>query len=161
MDATHSIPKDQVLAWMTDDDLETRGAVYLLTDRAWSRIQPALTKDEQCSSMAAYLLECLETNPTSGNLVHSGYEAAWELAAWLKHLDDISGTEDVLQHVAQEIERIYRSADSKTKDRIMAGLLDHAFEQKNLRRFFAHWLYDPALRRAYALCSEWGDAHAS
>lgn len=160
IEATGSIPKDQVLAWMADADLETRGALYVLTDKAWSRIQPPLTMGEQCSFMAAYLLDCLETNPQSGNWTHSGFEAAWELASWLKHLDDTSGTVHVLQNVAQEIERIYRRADRETKDRIMAGLLDHAFEQKTVRRFFAHWQRDPVLRRAYELCAEWGDAHA-
>ena len=49
------ISKDWILAWMDEPDIRTRGAVYELTRRAWSRITPELSMQEQCSFMADYL----------------------------------------------------------------------------------------------------------
>jgi len=41
--------RDDVLGWMAHEDLETRGIVYELTTRCWSRISPALSSDEHCN----------------------------------------------------------------------------------------------------------------
>src|SRR4051812_42915976 len=86
IDSSDSIPREAVREWIMKGDLRTRGAVYALTASAWSRITPELQGDEQCLFMSAYLLECLLTNPEPEDYLHGGFEAAWELASWLKHL---------------------------------------------------------------------------
>ena len=43
----------------------------------------------------------------SGDYIHSGFEAAWELAAWLKHLVRIEGTSSIIASVAHKLRETY------------------------------------------------------
>jgi hypothetical protein len=82
---------------MKEGDINTKGALYVLTDVAWSRIQPELTMEEQCNFMGSYFLERLATNPESNDYIHNGYGAAYEIAAWLKHLSTITEAESIIK----------------------------------------------------------------
>jgi len=154
------ISKDWVLAWMDEPDIRTRGAVYELTRRAWPRITPELSMQEQCSFMADYLIECLLTDPDESEWGHSAFLAGYEIAAWLKHLHGIPGTSLIIGAVAQELTHGYRQADTSTRNGIETFCLEHIFENRSLRAFFAQWREDPELNGAYELCAEWGDAHS-
>lgn len=156
-----AIARADVLRWMSDSDLETRALVYRLTDEAWSRITPELSMKEQCAFMGKYLLECIAANRTDEDHIHSGFEAAWELAAWLKHLEPMEGSEKMIREVVRDLEQVFRAADEKTKNRIETGAVEHILERRALRKYFAHWSKDPALRSAYELCLAWGKAHES
>jgi hypothetical protein len=153
------IPRDGVRAWMRDGDLETRGAVYWLTDVGWSRITPALGMDEQCRFMARYLLECISADPQSRDHMHGGFEAAWELAAWLKYLLGVEGADMVIREVAARLAEAYRASDDSSRNRIETGALEHILESKGLRPYFEFWAADPTLRIAYEPALEWGRAH--
>ena len=146
---------------MADSDLETRAIIYELTNKAWSRISPEPSMDEQCAFMSEYLLACIKVNQSDQEYIHSGYEAAWELAAWLKHLGTLEGTEKVIARVVRDLEKLYRLSDAKTRNRIETGAVEHILEDRRLRRFFLHWREDPELKSAYELCLEWGKAHES
>ncbi len=89
LDSEDEIPKDKVLEWMGSPDLEIQGLVYELTDNKWSLITPELSMNEQCSFMSNYLLTCLETDPKPSDYVFSGYQAAWEISNWFKHLSSV------------------------------------------------------------------------
>ena len=154
-----SIPRSVVLGWMRDPDLETRAVVYQLTDKAWARIKPELSMKDQCSFMGTYLLECLKSNREDEDYVHSGFEAAWELARWLKHLVTIEGTEKIVREVIHDLESLYRDADDKTRNRIETGAIEHIFENRALREHFARWREDPVLKTAYEECLAWGKTH--
>ena len=116
---------------------------------------------EQCSFMETYLFQCLLQNPDSEDYLHSGFEAAWELAAWLKHLEGIEGTEGFIAGVVQKLTEAYRAADEITRNRIETGAVEHILESRTLRKYFASWEADPVLGQAYELCLEWGKAHES
>ena len=153
------IPKERVLGWMRESALDTRGAVYQLTRTEWARIQPELTMSEQCEFMLDYLVECLVKDPASSKWAHTGFEAGWELASWLKHLKRLPDTNDFLARVAAQFTAAYRKGDSDTRNRIETSALEHIFEEPSLRPFFEEWRDDPQLREAYQFASEWGDAH--
>jgi hypothetical protein len=153
------IPKSQVLAWMNDRDLRTRGAVYYLTDEVWDRITPALSMSEQCLFMENYLLDCLILDPESADYVHGGFQAAWELAAWLKHLEPLEGGHDVIERVVSHLTAAYLVADDLTRNRIETGAVEHILESQPLRRFFASWVGHPVLDEPYKQCLEWAEAH--
>jgi hypothetical protein len=156
-----NILRSDVLRWMSDRDLETRALVYELTRNAWSRITPELSMNEQCSFMGEYLLECIAANRQNEDHIHSGFEAAWELAAWLKHLQPIKAAEPVIRKVVRDLENLYRSADEKTQNRIETGAVEHMIESRPLRKYFSHWRDDPELKAAYEACLAWGEAHES
>lgn len=133
--------------------------MYLLTSKAWYRIQPELTKEEPCYFMLKYLIDCMREDHEDSEFIHSGFEAADEFARWLKHLGRKNlEAEDIIIAAARELTATYRAGDEKLKERIVTGALEHIFEARNLRCFFAEWQSSPDLKVAYARCIEWGDA---
>jgi len=154
------IQKEMVLQWMSSEDLSVRGALYMLTNKAWSYIKPELSMQEQCAFMRRYLIECLEKNQSKEDeLVHSGFEAAWEIASWMKHLRKIKGTATILPDIIADLERLYRKANEETRNRITTGALEHIFEDSELVPLFEKWRRDPDLRTAYSAALEWGKDH--
>ena len=155
-----SVSQERVAEWIGSGDIETWGAVYELILRAHDRIEPELSLGEACGFVRRYLLKCLEEDPAPGDFVHGGYQAAWDLAAWLKHLDEMGAeAEEIQEDLAADVEALYRRGNESVRDRILSGFLEHAFERRSLRRLFAEWKNDPALGRAYELALEWGQAH--
>lgn len=154
------VPGGRVAEWIGSGDLETWGAVYELILRAHDRIEPEMSLGEACGFVCRYLLRCLEEDPAPDDFVHGGYQAAWDLAAWLKHLDGLGpDAEEIQEDLAADVEALYRRGNESVRDRILSGFLEHAFERRSLRRLFAEWKSDPALGRAYELALEWGEAH--
>jgi len=109
--------------------------------------------------MADYLIECLLQNPEGDDFVHSGFDAAYEIAAWLKHLAKTPDGRAVLIEVASRLAIAYRAADATTRNRIETGALEHALESRAVRPFFDSWGTDPILRDAHEHALAWGLAH--
>jgi hypothetical protein len=145
--------------WSQNGDLATRARAYHLSATSWARIEPEPTGAEHCRFMADYLLECLVSNPPSDGFIHTGFEAAHELAAWLKHLVRRGDTENVIRDVIARVALAYRNGDDPTRNRIETGTIEHALELAVLRPFFDAWANDAALKAAHARSLEWGLAH--
>ena len=156
-----AIARDDVRRWIDSGDLLTWSGVYTLTaDKAWARIQPEIPLEEQVDFMRRYLVRCVDENPTPGEHLHGGYEAAWELAACMKHWRKLGGRAAAsVRGIAVELEKLYRRADSATQNRIICGVLEHAFEDPALRPYFVGWDRDCELREAHKLAMEWGSTH--
>lgn len=158
LDGDTPVAREDVRQWIASNDLATWSIVYELTGRGWSRITPELEGDEQIEFMTAYLLRCIEESPSPDELLHGGFEAAWELAGALKHWRKKNQMHP-LRRAVTSLERAYRRGDGATKNRILCGVLEHAFEDAALRPFFSDWERDAELREAYKLALEWGAAH--
>jgi hypothetical protein len=154
------VARDDVRRWIDSGDLLTWGVVYHLTDVGWSRIQPEIPPEEQMEFMRRYLLRCIAENPAPSDSLHGGYEAAWELAAalkmWRKHGGLLAA---MIRGVALDLQKTYRRGDAATKNLILCGVLEHAFEDPALRPYFNDWERDDDLRDAHRLALEWGAAH--
>jgi hypothetical protein len=158
---TEPIPRDDLRRWIETGDLLTWSAVFAVTEQAWTRIAPEVPLDEQIDFMRRYLLRCIEENPSPGEHLHGGFEAAWELAACLKHWRALGGKATThVRGISLELEKMYRRAEPAAKNRIMCGVLEHAFEDPALRPYFVNWDRDCELREAYRLAIEWGAAHS-
>ena len=154
------IARDDVRRWIESGDLLTWSAVYELTRSGWSRIDPEPTTAEQLDFMRHYLLRCIEENPSPGDYLHGGYEAAWELASALKQWRKRGGrAAGAIRGIAVDLEKTYRRGDAATKNRVLCGVLEHAFEDPAVRPYFAAWDRNDELREAYRLAMEWGAAH--
>ena len=153
---THqSVARDDVRRWIDSGDLLTWAAVYALT-----HAHPELLGDEHVDFSRRYLLRCIEENPPGGDYLHGGYEAAWELAACLKQWRANGGRPaKTLRGIALDLDKIYRRGDHPTRNRILCGVLEHAFEDPAVRPFFVDWERDEELREVYRLALEWGAAH--
>lgn len=160
LDGDAPIAAGDVRRWIDSGDLLVWSAVYDLLGRAFERVQPELG-DEAIEFMRRYLLRCIEENPSPTDLLHGGYEAAWELAGVLKAWRLRGGkAADSVRGVAIDLEKIYRRADTAAKNRVLCGVLEHAFEDAALRRHFSNWERgDAELREAFKLAMEWGLAH--
>jgi hypothetical protein len=156
-----AIARDDVRRWIDSGDLLTWSAVYELTRKEWSRITPEIPAEEQIGFMRRYLMRCIEENPTPGDYLHGGYEAAWELATSLKHWRRLEGKRlaSLIRGIAIDLEKAYRRGDAATQNRILCGVLEHAFEDPALRQYFNSWERDAELREIYRLALEWGAAH--
>ena len=154
------IARDDVRRWIDSGDLLTWSAVYELTNAAWPRIEPEIPVDEQIGFMRRYLLRCIEENPSPGEHLHGGFEAAWELAACMKRWRTLGNKAAThVRGITLELEKMYRRSEPVTQNRILCGVLEHAFEDPALRPYFAGWDRDGELREAYRLAEEWGEAH--
>jgi hypothetical protein len=154
------IARDDVRRWIDSGDLLTWAAVFTLTEEAWARIQPEIPMDEQIDFTRRYLVRCIDENPTPGEHLHGGFEAAWTLAGCMKRWRPLGGRPAaVVRGIALDLEKLYRRADSATQNRILCGVLEHAFEDPALRPYFANWDRDGELREAHKLALEWGAEH--
>lgn len=156
LDSGESASRDDIHRWIESGDLLTWSAVYALLERPSTQF-PA---EEAADFMRRYLVRCIEENPAPGDYLHGGYEAAWELAALLKEWRRRGGRVGAtVRGIALELEKLYRRGDPATKNRVLCGVLEHAFEDAALRPYFANWDRDPELREAYGLALDWGAAH--
>ena len=150
------VSRDDLRRWMDSGDLLTWSAVYALLERPSASVTP----DEAADFMRRYLVRCIEENPTPGDYLHGGFEAAWDLAALMKEWRQRGGrAASLLRGTALELEKLYRRDDPALKNRISCGVLEHAFEDAAMRPYFSSWERDPELREVYALAVEWGAAH--
>jgi hypothetical protein len=116
--------------------------------------------------MTRYLLRCIRDNVRDDDgHVPTGYEAAWMLAACIKHrAGKLPATRLVLADAALRMAEAYRAADEAERDRLLNGKLEHALEASAVRPYFAAWKDDPVLGEPWRLAMEWavaqGDAAA-
>lgn len=156
LESDEPVPRDDVRRWIDSGDLLTWSAVYALLERPATQFPP----EEAAEFMRRYLLRCIEENPSPGDYIHGGYEAAWELATALKEWRRRGGRIAAsIRGIALELEKLYRRGDPATKNRVLCGVMEHAFEDAALRPYFSNWDRDAELREAYNLAMDWGAAH--
>src|SRR4030095_6570058 len=110
---TATIPRTEYERW-SRGDLSTRARVYALTASHWSRIHPEPSREQHRRFMADYLIECLLQKPAGDDFLHSGFDAAHEIAAWLKHLVKTPDGKAVLTEVARRLALAYQTAGPTT-----------------------------------------------
>lgn len=154
------VPGPAYATWTTRGDLASRARAYALSAAGWSRIRPEPSMEAQCDFMACYLLDCIAADPPPDGFVHGGFEAAYELAAWLKHLAAMPVASHVVADVAARLASLYRVGEPAVRTRIETGALEHALESAAVRPFFESWSADPLLAKAHRPALAWGLAHS-
>lgn len=76
------------------------------------------------------------------------YSLAHTTLSWLRQLAGTDGGDgrSALDTVLAMIERVARNGDASTRDVILLGILEHAFEDEATRALFAAWADDADLR---------------
>src|SRR5262245_55407223 len=100
---------------MADDtDLDLWCALYKLLGRGWGLIKPEPDMEETCAFMTRYLLRCIHENiQNDDGDIPTGYEAAHELSACLKHwANKLPKTQLVLVDATKEFTDAYRAANA-------------------------------------------------
>lgn len=151
------ISKSDVSSWMTDDDLETMGALScLLTDeRHYKRITPPLNFEDYHPFMLRYFEKCLLENADS-EWASSRYEAGHETANWFKGLWNEEGVpRTALEDLKAMLGKLYRQGDDALRRCIVDATLEHLFEAPEIAHFFSDWKSDEDLGEAYRAAAEW------
>ncbi|PYV54963.1 MAG: hypothetical protein DMG91_13315 [Acidobacteria bacterium] len=157
-----SIPKVDLIEGISGDDPELAGAVYdiITTDRLKKRIEPPLADEELENLLMPYFERCILTDP-KGEWTLTRYSAAWEAqGCMLKGWDNDGGSSKSFARWKKWMERLYRAGDEAIKRAIVDGILEHLFEKKGLRQFFADWKADSELKTAYEEAQLWADTQS-
>jgi hypothetical protein len=152
--------RDEIAAYMeVETDLDLWSAVYVALDKSYHQIQSELDMEMACSFMLRYLLRCIRENPPSAD-IHSGFEAAWELAGCLKLWSErLPQTNAVLRFAEREIRREFLAGDEALRNRLETGTLEHALEASAVRPYFADWENNPTLRESWEPAMDWAREH--
>jgi hypothetical protein len=153
--------RDEIVALMNiQDDLNLWSAIYRALDRSYAHIHPEPGMELTCGFMLKYLLRCIRENPSGHDEIHSGFEAAWELAACLKLWSQrLPETGEILTLAEELIRQEFLNGDEPLRNRLETGMLEHALEAPQVRPYFSHWANDPSLREAWQAAMEWATHH--
>ncbi|MGE5734383.1 MAG: hypothetical protein ACM34E_04765 [Acidobacteriota bacterium] len=154
-----AIPKADIFGGISGDDTELAGAIYdiVTSDKLRKRIEPPLADEELENLLMPYFELCILTDP-KGEWTLTRYSAAWEAqGCMLKVWDSDSGSSKSFTRWKKWMEKLYRAGDEAIRRAIVDGILEHLFEEKGLRQFFADWKADPQLKTAYDEAQLWAD----
>ncbi len=82
-----------------------------------------------------------------------------EFLGWFAYLwDDPSVERSVLSDIKDHLRKLYLEGDSDVRLALVQGTLEHLFENASVRHFFADWLDNPTLQKAYEEAAEWSES---
>jgi len=152
-----TISLEVVEGWMRSSDIHVRGCLYtMLVDSVrFKHVSPPLEAERVSEFVVDYLIDCVARDPES-EWADSRYLAGHALAAWMKQFlsGDIQSAE-ALRRTKKRLEALYREGDDGARDAIVNAVLEHAFEDRSLKKYFDDWARDPALGEAYRLAQDW------
>ncbi len=153
-----TIPDSQVRRWMSTSDPEALGAIYvLLTDAKLSQtITPPLPFDEVFAFLLRYFEFCLRNDP-QGEWVDNRFTAGSDFVSAFVSFWDARRESKYFREMKSLLSRLYIEGSGELKDSIEQAIVEHLFERKDIRQFFADWQDDPQLRSAYEAGKLWAD----
>ena len=144
------IPAPLIRRGMDSKDWDLIDATYVLLNSAHvQRIAPPLSFDEVFEFTLRYYISCLKDNPTPRGKPPMRYSAGWDLVAWFCHLWDNGVEKQYFKRIKAQLADLYKSGDGDLKQAIEHAIVEHLFERKPIRKFFADWKSDSELRPAY------------
>jgi len=151
-----AIHAHEVVAWMQSGDLELQGAAFeTLTGHP---LVGTVDADVANDFLFQYLVAALiaETEPPSVFGL-SPYLAGHEIAGLYRRFRQKGYAPRWLARMRDELARLYISGDSRRKDVVVNGVVEHIFEEPACRGDFEGWKRHPVLGKAYSDALEWGE----
>lgn len=151
------IPVELLRAWMRRPEIEVQAAIYdlLTSSERVKKLVPDVTFEDYVIFKPRFFSQCIIENPDS-EVTLSRWEAAMEFLGWFGYLwDDPSVDRSVLTEAKDQLRKLYLEGDSDVRLALIQGTLEHLFENASVRDFFADWLNDPILQKAYEEAAEW------
>ena len=156
------IPLEEILEALNREELDEMAIGRELLVHHHSRIVPTPIINQFGKPLVRYYLKCIQgcNRRSDSDLVHSPFEAAGELQRlfelWVS--SKTKYTSEYIIKLVDDVTDAYRQGNDKIRYVLETGFLEHVFEIKENRSFFAHWIWPP-FRDAFLECSKWGDAH--
>jgi len=152
---TDRLPLVELKQWMQSDDMEVLGFIDGLIHDGRFKIEPPLTMAEYVAWVKCYYGRCFRENPDS-EWADSSYSAGWTLVrVFIKLWDDEAVPRQVLSDLKGWLAALYQGGDFRLRTCIVNASLEHLFERKAIREYFADWKNDPTLAPAYAEACLW------
>jgi hypothetical protein len=147
---TREIPASLGRIWMATIEPDVRGATYgFLHSAQVSRINPPLAFDEVFDFTLQYYEWCITTDPAPGAWANTRYSAGWDMVSWFCKLWDESREKKYFEKIKSRLAALYKAGDPDLKKAIEHATIEHLFENKQIRKFFADWERDADLKTAY------------
>lgn len=149
--------KSRILELMNSDDIEVLGAVYrfVIDSRRSQVIRPSLQFEDYYRFMTHYYERCFREDP-KGEWADSRYSAGWDLVNWFVSLWNDKGVpRSRIADLKSWLARLYREGDADLRTCLETATLEHLFEHKKIRKYFADWERDPILGAAFAGAMTW------
>lgn len=148
---SRKIPASLVRGWMVSDDPDVRGAAYaFFSSPHTARIQPELSFDEIFDFTLNYYEWCIKTDSPPGGWVNTRYSAGWDLVSWFASLWHQDRDKSYFERIKDRLAKLYKAGDADLRKSIEHAIIEHLFERKQIRKFFADWKDDADLKAAYA-----------
>lgn len=153
---TREIPAVLVRSWMASHDPDVRGATYGFFHSAHTtRVTPELSFDEVFDFTLNYYEWCIKTDPAPGGWANTRYSAGWDLVGWFSALWNQQRERKYFEEIKLRLADLYKNGNADLRKAIEHAIIEHLFERKQIRRFFADWERDPCLKSAYAEGTLW------
>lgn len=135
--------------------MEVLGYAYAPLGDHRFRLDTELSLDEYLKFVRRYYERCFMESP-DGEWSDSRYSAGWDLVSVLAfQWESTEVPKSVMEDWKQWLADIYKRGPDDVRKCIVTATLEHLLEQGAFRRFFADWVKDPTLRRAYEEALEW------
>lgn len=135
--------------WVQSDD-PLLNELAFHTAFAHPHTVPGLDEDERLRICLTFL-EAALSGRYGGSISDGPYVLAHTVQAWIRGLSasDRPADRAALEEVLAMIERVARTGDDHARDVIVLGILEHVFEDEELRALFADWEQDAQLAPLY------------
>jgi len=152
---TDTVQLEDFRRWSKADDIEILGFATALIHDARFLINPPLVPDEYRAFVMRYYERCLKEDP-KGKWADSRYSAGAALVNIFGSLwRDSSVPREVVKQLKDWFGRLYVNGHESLRTCLVTATLEHLFEQKDIRDFFADWKTHPVLAKAHKEASEW------
>jgi hypothetical protein len=136
---TDTVQLSDIRRWSKSDDIEILGFTSALIHDARFRIEPPFTPNEYKGFVTHYYERCLKEDP-KGQWADSRYSAGATLVnIFGSFWRDSAVPRKIVNELKDWLGRLYTEGDEKLRTCIVTATLEHLFEQKDIREFFADW----------------------
>ena len=138
-------------------NMEVIGALEeLITDpNYYNKIVPSLDFNDYYPFLFNYYINCMQNSYYNSNWILSPYLAAYSLKDFIEHIWannlDMSKKDKlkIINDIKNKLKYLAKRADNNFKLVLINGLLEHLFENQEIKFFFNDWTNDIVLKKYY------------
>jgi hypothetical protein len=156
----HPIAYERFIIWTKSTSLEDLQILSELIFKKsfYNKISPFLSINDYQNLLLRYYRRCIIENPKDDDLT-SRYEACWELLSLFNNLwKDKEKNHKQLLEIKEYFSDLYLNGDKEIQYAIIYAVLEHLFENIDIRKFFYDWKDRSLLGDAYKSACLFGDA---
>jgi hypothetical protein len=157
-----AIGNSKVQEWKESLDENVLGLLLYAVSSQWSRIQPGLSRAEYGDLVLSVFRAAVEGRSLKKtSYAQSPYEIGHTFASWASDAVSNASLEpqvsEVLARTKEVLAALYRGGDESQRRCVVDGVLEHLFENKEIRQLFASWQLQSDLLPAFEEAAKWSE----